>query len=184
MDDDRRSVLRAIGIGALVFLVVMAFGAPRFFGEEGVSSPLVGQPAPDFSAPIVAGEGADAHDRVSLSALRGQVVLLDFWASWCGPCRVSIPIVGRVAARYASRGLVTYAVNVESDQPPARIAAAHRALDVPVPTLFDTGFEIQGTYAVSSLPTLVLVDRTGVVRRVHVGVPDEGWLDRVIGELL
>jgi cytochrome c biogenesis protein CcmG, thiol:disulfide interchange protein DsbE len=184
MDEDRRGILRAIGIGALVFMVVMAFGAPGFFGGQGMSSPLVGHPAPPFAAEITAGEGADAHDRIALDALRGNVVVLDFWASWCQPCRTSIPIVGRVAAAHRAAGLVTLGINVESDLPAARVIAAHRALEIPVPTIQDPGFRIQGAYDVASLPTLVIIDRSGVVRRVHTGVPEEQWLDEVVRELL
>ncbi len=182
MDDDRRGVIRAVGIGALVFIAVMAFGAPRFFGSSGVSSPLVGRPAPEFAAEITAGE--DAQDRVSLADLRGNVVVLDFWASWCQPCRTSIPIVGRVAAAHRAEGLVTLGINVESDLPAARVVAAHRALEIPVPTLQDPNFQIQSAYGVSSLPTLVVIDRAGIVRRVHTGVPEEQWLDEVVRELL
>jgi cytochrome c biogenesis protein CcmG/thiol:disulfide interchange protein DsbE len=184
MDDDRRAVLRAIGIGALVFVAVMAFGAPQMFGGEGVSSPLVGHPAPAFAAEITAGDGALAHDRVSLESLRGNVVVLDFWASWCQPCRTSLPIVGQVTSAHAAEGLVTLGINVESELPPARVVAAHRALEVPMPTIQDPGFQIQQAYGVASLPTLVLIDRTGTVRRVHTGVPDAHWLDEAIRELL
>jgi thiol-disulfide isomerase/thioredoxin len=184
MDDDRRGVLRAVGIGALVFVAVMAFGAPSFFGGQGVSSALVGQPAPAFEGEITAGDGASSHDRVSLESLRGNVVVLDFWASWCQPCRTSIPIVGRVASAHAAEGLVTLAVNIESELPPARVVAAHRALEIPMPTLQDPNWAMQSAYGVQTIPTLVVIDRTGVVRRVHVGVPEEAWLDEVVRELL
>ena len=142
-------MMRAAGIGALVFVAVMAFGAPRWMGGGAEDSPLVGSAAPDFTAEIVAGEGAG--DRVSLSALRGHVVMLDFWASWCPPCRESLPILGRVAARHASAGLLSYAA--------------------------------QSAFDVQALPTLVIVDREGVVRHVHAGVPDEGTLDGWIDAL-
>ena len=184
MDDDRRGILRAVGIGSLVFVAVMAFGAPGFFGGEGVSSPLVGHPAPAFAAEITAGDGAETHDRISLDGLRGNVVILDFWASWCQPCRTSLPIVGRIATAHRAAGLVTIGINVESDLPAQRVIAAHRALEVPMPTLQDPNWQIQTAYGVTALPTLVLLDRAGIVRRVHTGVPDEQWLDRAVGELL
>lgn len=183
-DDDRRGVLRAIGIGLLAFVAVMAFGAPQWLGGGGASSPLVGQPAPPFATEIVAGEGAAAHDRVSLDGLRGNVVLLDFWASWCMPCRASIPVVAHVTERHASEGLVTLGVNIEAEQPSGRVTAAHRALAIPFPTLHDTDLQMNRDYGVQSIPTLVLIDRDGVVRRVHTGVPDEDWLDQVVRELL
>jgi len=180
--DDRRAMWRAAGIGALVFVTVMAFGAPRWLGGFGGGSALEGHAAPDFTLEVVAGDGVG--DRVTLSALRGHVVMLDFWASWCPPCRESIPIVGRVAARHASAGLVSFAINVETDQSAARAAAAHRALGAMVPTLYDAVGQAQVGFDVRALPTLVLVDRDGVVRGVETGVPDEGALDRAIANLL
>lgn len=179
-EEEKRATMRAVGVGALVFVAVMAFGAPRWMGGSGGSSPLVGQLAPDFTAEIVAGEGAG--DRVAVSALRGHVVMLDFWASWCPPCRESIPILGRVAARHV--GLIAYAVNVESDQTRERVIAAHRALRILIPTLLDRSYEAQSAFDVTALPTLVLVDRQGIVRHVSTGVPDEAELDRAIDALL
>lgn len=120
---------------------------------------------------------------MSVSALRGHVVVLDFWASWCPPCRESLPILGRVAARHASEGVLTYAVNVESDQTPERVIAAHRALEIAVPTLLDRDYVAQSAYAVNALPTLFVIDREGVVRHVHTGVADESQLDRWLTEL-
>lgn len=181
IEDERRSLLRAAGIGALVFIAVMAFGAPRFLGGgAGESSPLVGQVAPDFSAEIVAGAGTG--DRVTISSLRGHVVMLDFWASWCPPCRESIPILGRVASRHP--GLVSFAVNTESDQTRERVVAAHRALEIAIPTLLDRDYQGQMAFAVQALPTLVVIDREGVVRHLHTGVPDEAQLDAWLQELL
>lgn len=177
-------MLRAAGIGALVFTAVMAFGAPRWLGGNGLGggSALDGHAAPDFVLDVVAGDGTG--DRVTLSALRGHVVMLDFWASWCPPCRESIPIVGRVAARHASAGLVSFAVNVETDQPVERVIAAHRALGIGVPTLFDRVGAAQTSFEVRALPTLVLIDREGVIRAIDTGVPDESSLDRAIADLL
>jgi thiol-disulfide isomerase/thioredoxin len=179
LEEEKRAMLRAVGVGTLVFVAVMAFGAPRWMGGGG-SSPLVGHTAPDFTAEIVAGEGTG--DRVSISSLRGHVVLLDFWASWCPPCRESIPILGRVAARH--EGLLAYAVNVESDQTRERVIAAHRALDVLIPTLLDRDYEAQSAFEVQALPTLVLIDREGIVRHVSTGVPDEAELDETLAGLL
>jgi cytochrome c biogenesis protein CcmG/thiol:disulfide interchange protein DsbE len=181
IEDERRALMRAVGIGALVFVAVMAFGAPRFMGD-GENSPMIGQAAPDFTLEIVAGDGTG--DRVSVSSLRGRVVMLDFWASWCPPCRESIPILGRVAARHAGEELTSFAVNTESDQSPQRVIAAHRALGIAIPTLLDRSYQAQSAFDVQALPTLVLIDRAGIVRHLHTGVPDEAGLDRWIAELL
>jgi thiol-disulfide isomerase/thioredoxin len=130
------------------------------------------------------GAGAAEHDRISLEALRGHPVLLDFWASWCGPCRASVPILNRVVSRHRDAGLVAVGINAEPNLSPARLAAAHHALGASFPTLQDLGWELQASYRVESLPTLVLIDREGIVTDVHVGVPDEDWLDERVAVLL
>ncbi len=178
-DESGRSLLRAAGIGALVFVAVMAFGGSRWLGG-GRGGAIDGGPAPEVTAQIVAGDGTG--DRVTLSSLRGQVVMLDFWASWCPPCRESLPIVSAVATRHP--GLVTYAVNVEADQPVSRVVAAHRALHIGVPTLLDADYSAQSAFSVEALPTLVLIDREGNVRHYSTGVPDERELDAEIEALL
>lgn len=178
-DDGGRAVLRAAGMGALVFVAVMAFGGSRWL-HGGGGGAIDGGPAPEVTAEIVAGEGTG--DRVALSSLRGQVVMLDFWASWCPPCRESLPIVSAVAARHP--GLVTYAVNVEADQPVERVVAAHRALHIGVPTLLDRDYSAQSAFSVEALPTLVLIDREGNIRHFSTGVPDERALDAEIEALL
>jgi thiol-disulfide isomerase/thioredoxin len=172
-EEEKRAMMRAAGIGALVFVAVMAFGGPRWMGMDAEDSPLVGQVAPDFGAEIAAGEGAG--DRITIAGLRGHVVMLDFWASWCPPCRESLPILGRVAARHPD--VQAFAVNVESEQPRERVVAAHRALGIAIPTLLDRDQAAQSAFDVVALPTLVLVDRDGIVRHVSRGVPDEADLD-------
>lgn len=164
-----------------VFFGVLALWTAQNVFHCAPESPLVGQPAPPFEAAIVAGDGAG--DRVSLEALRGQPVMLDFWASWCPPCRASIPILTRVARRHREAGLVTLGVNVETERPDVFVQRAHAALGAGFPSLHDD-FRMQSGYGVQSLPTLVLVDRRGIVRRFEIGVPDEEELDAQIREIL
>jgi thiol-disulfide isomerase/thioredoxin len=178
VSDDRADgrVFWILGGLLVLSLIGMAIGAAKMMGYDpgggaGPQSGLVGQTAPELSLPVVTGEGAAQGDRVALSALRGQVVLLDFWASWCGPCRQSIPILNRIHERYGER-IEMYGVNVEDNLPLARVQAAHRSFGAVFPSLQDQATSAQGAYGVRNIPTLVLIDRAGVVRWVDVGVPD------------
>ena len=180
MSEAKRPSFLRLGVWA-VFFGLMALWAAQNVFDWGPQSPLIGQPAPTFEAPIVAGDGEG--DRVALEPLRGRAVMLDFWASWCPPCRASIPIVTRVAERHAADGLVTLGVNVERERSPVFVQRAHAALHAGFPSLHDTT-GMQFDYGIQSLPTLILIDRRGVVRLFEVGVPDEEALDAHIREIL
>lgn len=177
-------MLRLAGVAS--FFAALAFwsGGRAFSCAEPASSALVGRPAPEIAAAIVAGAGASEGDRFSLASVRGRPVLLDFWASWCEPCRISIPVVNRVRDRLESRGLVTMGVNIESDAPVSRVLRAHTLFGAGFPSIQDSHWTIQGSYMVESIPTMVLVDGEGVIRHVEVGVPHEGDLVARIEALL
>jgi thiol-disulfide isomerase/thioredoxin len=181
MSEERRPNLARLVVWAFFFLFLAAWAGQNIF-HCAPSSPLVGREAPAFDAPIVAGEGRG--DRVALASLRGQPVLLDFWASWCQPCRASVPIISRLAQRHGPAGLRTYGVNVEAERPAAWVERAHAALGAGFPTLHDQGWAMQTQYGVRSIPTLVLVDRAGTIRRYEVGVPSEDALDAEIRGIL
>jgi thiol-disulfide isomerase/thioredoxin len=104
---------------------------------------------------------------LDLSALRGRVVYLDFWASWCGPCRQSFPWMESMKKAYEAQGLTVLAINVDHDR-----ADAERFLKIFHPD-FEIRFDPQGSWAeefeVSGMPSSVIIDRHGVVRFTHVG---------------
>ncbi len=174
-----RSVWIALGVA---LLIAGAVGLAIYGGGSSrPPSPLEGIEAPSFVMPVVAGEGAG--ERVDLTALRGEVVALDFWASWCGPCRRSIPVLNRLHERYGSR-IHLYGVSIEAHLSAARIQAAHRSFGAGFPSLLDEGLRAQGAYNVQSIPTLVLIDRRGTIRHLSTGVPDEDEIAEVLDELL
>jgi thiol-disulfide isomerase/thioredoxin len=105
---------------------------------------------------------------VRLSEAAGKVRVVDFWASWCEPCRVQLPFLDRLARDHAARGLAVYAVAFDEDR--AQVEAFLAETPVSFPVLWDRGGERHSEpFEVTRLPTTVLVDRAGVVRSVHLG---------------
>ena len=145
---------------ALVAVAAAVAGAP--FAACAVEE---GAKAPGFA--LADGKGAS----VSLDALRGRVVYVDFWASWCGPCRRSFPWMAELQQRYGERGLTVVAINVDRER-----AAAERFLAA-VPSPFTVAFDPRGatpeSWGVKGMPTSYLVDAQGNVALVEAGFRDE-----------
>src|SRR5690606_4649351 len=108
--------------------------------------------APDFEQEIRAGEGRG--DRVSLSALRGRVVVLDFWAHWCQPCHDAAPILNALSAEFADAPVSFYGVNVEPEMAPRRLIETYRVLGTTFPTFHDQDRSMSSAFDASRLPTL------------------------------
>ena len=143
---------RILPLAAALFLAVLA-GPARADATTG--------PAPDFRLPARAGGD------VSLSGLKGQVVLVNFWATWCGPCRQEMPLLDQIYQRYKGLGFTLLAVNVEEDS--AGADQWLRQTPVTFPVLFDTKNQVSKLYDVTAMPSTVIVDRKGQVRFVHYG---------------
>jgi thiol-disulfide isomerase/thioredoxin len=105
--------------------------------------------------------------------LRGKVVLLDFWASWCGPCRRSMPHIEALHREYGRKGLVVLGVNAE---PAAKANDYLQANGITFPTLIDNGGAVGQQFQVRGIPTTVLIDRSGRVSAYLVGAGSEGRL--------
>jgi peroxiredoxin len=117
--------------------------------------------APDFALP--ARDGGE----VRLSELKGQVVMINFWATWCGPCRQEMPLLQQIHAKYEPLGFTMLGVNVEPDS-----AAAQnwlKGMPVSFPIVFDRKSEVSSSFGVEAMPSSVLIDREGRVRHVHRG---------------
>lgn len=124
--------------------------------------------APAFTLPSRSG------DSVSLQGLKGQVVMINFWASWCGPCRQEMPLLDQMYKRYSSLGFTLLGVNVEADAKDAEKWLAKTPVSFPV--LFDKENKVSKLYDVNAMPSTVFIDRKGNVRYLHRGYKpgDEG----------
>lgn len=122
---------------------------------------LLGERAPAFRLRDLSG-----HE-TSLDEFRGKIVLLDFWASWCGPCRISMPIIEKLRREYPD-DLVLLAINLRESEGTVRRYVERYNLRARV--LLDSDGQVSSSYGVESIPTQVLVDRRGRVRHVQVGV--------------
>jgi len=118
-------------------------------------------PAPDFALP--AREGGELR----LSELKGQVVMINFWATWCGPCRQEMPLLEQINSKYEPLGFTMLGVNVEPDSAAAQ--AWLKNIPVSFPILFDRKSEVSSSFGVEAMPSSVLIDREGRVRHVHRG---------------
>jgi len=124
----------------------------------------VGQVAPDFDLP--GGKGA-----VKLSDYKGKVVYVDFWASWCGPCKQSFPWMNDMQSRYSGKGLNLVAVNVDQKAEDAQTFLKDNAAKFTV--AYDQGGKTPKAYAIKGMPTSVLIGADGKVLMVHSGFKEE-----------
>ena len=147
----------------------------RFMQRSPEHEALEGQPASDFTLETL----ADAKP-VRLSDLKGRVVLLDFWATWCGPCRRWLPIVEKAHRDYAAKGLSVFAVNEREPESKVRAYLGQQKLDLPV--LMDRGGTVGANYRATSIPLTVVVGRDGNVMRVMVGLHEAEDLEDVLRE--
>jgi peroxiredoxin len=118
-------------------------------------------PAPDFTLQSNSGKA------VNLSQYKGQVVMINFWATWCGPCRQEMPLLESIYKKYHKMGFTLLGVNVEPDSEPAQ--AWLKQTPVSFPVLFDKQSKVSTLYKVSGMPSTVIVDRKGNVRVIHHG---------------
>ena len=117
--------------------------------------------APDFSLP--SNQGAP----LQFSDLKGQVVMLNFWASWCTPCREEMPLIEALHQKYKRLGFTVYGVNV--DRNPKKAQPLLDEFNISFPIGYDKKGKVSGLYDVSAMPSTVMVDRNGQLRYLHLG---------------
>ncbi len=138
------------------------------------SSDLTGQAAPDFALKSSTGEN------LRLSEYRGDVVMVNFWATWCGPCRQEMPLLDQLYSRYERVGFTLLGVNIDDNSSKAMNMV--QELGVSFPVLFDSRKEVSKLYQVDTMPATVLIDREGTVRYIHHGYKpgyENEYLDQI-----
>jgi peroxiredoxin len=154
----------------------LAFALGVFAAGAGAIAPA--SPAPDFTLRQMSGPN------LRLQEQRGQVVLVNFWATWCGPCREEMPHMNRLYEKYRASGFVLLGVNVDED--PRNAAGVASKLGLKFPVLLDTDKTVSRLYELATMPSTVLIDRDGRVRYVHRGYLSgtEATYEKQIRELL
>ena len=156
-------------LAALTALVSLLAGAPS------AHALAAGKPAIDFTLPTLDGK------QVHLADLRGKVVLIDFWASWCTPCKQELPLLEKLHAKLARRGLVVLVININKDRADAARFAAAAKLTMTVP--LDPKAQVGARYEPPKMPSSYVVDRKGIVRKVNAGFYGASDLARLEADL-
>jgi cytochrome c biogenesis protein CcmG/thiol:disulfide interchange protein DsbE len=150
-------------MAALVSLVALAACARGEGSGTAATTVAVGAPAPAYTATTVAGAP------VSLADLRGRVVLLNIWATWCKPCRQEMPALDTLQRRHGASGLTVVGVSIDEPGARDRIAPFARELGASYTLWHDPADRVSPTFLAVGVPASYLIDRTGILRWRHVG---------------
>jgi thiol-disulfide isomerase/thioredoxin len=151
-----------------------------FFSMTSMAATL-DAPAPAFSL-------HDSHQQFrTLKSYQGQVVFLDFWASWCAPCLLELPELNRLAADYQKKKLRVLAINVDTDPAAAKVLLSKLGLKKPVlKILWDTQSKVVSTYNIETMPASFIIDQKGIIRFSHPGYHEKDpslWRTEIDGLL-
>jgi thiol-disulfide isomerase/thioredoxin len=170
-------------VGGLVLafsLFMGLFVLPYLGAKNAESSPLVGSPAPDFLLPYVS--PAERGKELRLSDLQGKAVVLDFWASWCAPCRAQTPVLERVAKAIGPDKLRVLGVGTSDDR--ESITRFLTQKPIGYSSVFDDQGVASSLYHVQALPTVVVLAKDGTVKAVATGFIGESELTRLVNDAL
>jgi peroxiredoxin len=174
MQDDRINIILTsprwiilsaliLGLGAVwIWVTALPYGSAPV---RDVSAPHVGFLAPDFSL------RSDSGETITLSELRGNPVLINFWASWCPPCRTEMPAIQEVYEEYTESGFVVLAVNTTYQDNQGDAVTFGMLHKLTFSILWDQTGEVSRVYQINALPTSFFVDRLGIIREVVIGGP-------------
>ncbi len=176
-------LIALLGLGAGVLMAVLVVAGEgsldvfsRLLGGREVVPVLVDVPAPDVSGVTVDGE------TIALAEYDGQVIVVNFWATWCGPCEAEMPDLQAAYDTYRDDGLIIVAVNAGEPASAVQTYVTERGLTFPV--WLDMDGRLVDQFAVQYFPTTYWIDRDGVVRYRHLGIMTESTIQSYIDDML
>lgn len=160
---------------SLINIITLIISFSSFVHAQGI-----GSKAPDFTAKDLQGNS------VKLSELKGKIVVLDFWASWCVPCKKSMPHLIELYNEYKDTSFTIIGVNVDTELKKLREFESDLNTDIPFTLIFDKDSEIPPLYEVEGMPTTVVINKEGIIKYKEVGYTTElkDKLDKIISELI
>lgn len=162
----------------MIWTVISRVSSDQLQAQAG-SVPKEGFTAPDFTLGLLDG------GKITLSELKGKVVLVNFWTSWCPPCRKEMPAIESVYRSYKDLGLVVIGLNLTAQDSKQAAALFAQEVGVTFPIALDLDNSVGNLYRVTALPTSFFIDRNGVIRSVIVGGPmSEALIQSKVEELL
>jgi cytochrome c biogenesis protein CcmG/thiol:disulfide interchange protein DsbE len=180
-----RATLFILGGGLLIGLLmgaVVFIGMPRFnpsttpLPTDGTPAPMTGAPAPDFTLMNISGT------EVSLKDLKGKPVLINYWATWCVPCKDEMPAIEAAYQEHKDTGLTVLAV--DADEGLTEVTSFVTSLDISFEVLMDPGSTVNELYRVRAYPTSFFVGRDGTIMAMQIGVMNEAQLAEHLAKIL
>lgn len=164
MFSSSQRLLAALIFGAALLWIFLSRVPTAGNASLAIPAPQKGFPAPDFSLETIDGE------TITLSALRGKVLVLNFWASWCPPCRAEMPTLQAVSEQYGSE-MIVLGINASPQDQLANAYQLITEMKLTFPILLDSEGKALSAYRVFSLPTTFFIDQEGIIREVVIGGP-------------
>jgi peroxiredoxin len=172
-----------LALAVSVALATVACGSAGGGGSEtaaGAQHPLVGSPAPDFTVDRIDGKG-----KIQMSSLKGKVVVVDFWATWCEPCKKSFPKLQGLYVKYNASGVEIVGISQDDETGP-ELSKFGESFGAKFPLGWDNDKVVAKKYDLKSMPSSFVIDKNGIVRFAHLGYHDgdEDEIEKEVKSLL